>query len=100
MVARTHPFSSGSNTTWSSMWAGYYAGRRCVGDNTDNMTSLRELEIHLVKHGFERVRHGVRHDVWRSSEAVRPVTVPRHREIPWGTARAICRQLLVPDPPR
>ena len=30
----------------------------------------------------------------------RPVTVPRHREIPFETARAICRQLGIPDPPR
>lgn len=27
-----------------------------------------------------------------------PVPVPRHREIPLGTARAICRQLAVPPP--
>jgi hypothetical protein len=26
--------------------------------------------------------------------------VPRHREIPFGTARAICQQLGVPAPPR
>jgi hypothetical protein len=26
--------------------------------------------------------------------------VPRHREIPFGTARAICQQLRVPAPPR
>ncbi|MCC6224158.1 MAG: type II toxin-antitoxin system HicA family toxin [Thermoleophilia bacterium] len=64
------------------------------------MTALRELERHLIDHGCERVRHGARHDVWRSPNAERPVTVPRHREIPLGTARAICRQLGIPDPPR
>ncbi|MGD0713446.1 MAG: type II toxin-antitoxin system HicA family toxin [Gaiellaceae bacterium] len=51
------------------------------------MTALRELERHLIEHGCERVRHGARHDVWRSLGAERPVTVPRHREIPVGTAR-------------
>jgi predicted RNA binding protein YcfA (HicA-like mRNA interferase family) len=64
------------------------------------VTSLRELERHLIANGCDRVRHGSRHDVWRSPEAERPVTVPRHREIPFGTARAICRQLRIPDPPR
>ncbi len=64
------------------------------------MTSLRELEEHLLAHGCERVRHGAKHDVWRSSDAERPVTVPRHREIPYGTARAICRQLGIAEPPR
>ena len=64
------------------------------------MTSLRDLEQHLATHGCERVRHGARHDVWRSAHAQRPVTVPRHREIPAGTARAICRQLGIPEPPR
>jgi mRNA interferase HicA len=64
------------------------------------MTALRDLEQHLMTYGCERVRHGAKHDVWRSPTAERPVTVPRHREIPSGTARAICRQLGVPDPPR
>ncbi|MDQ3381981.1 MAG: type II toxin-antitoxin system HicA family toxin [Actinomycetota bacterium] len=63
------------------------------------MTVLRELERHLIANGCERVRHGSRHDVWRSPAAERPVR-PRHREIPLGTARAICRQLGIPDPPR
>ncbi|MCL4289917.1 MAG: type II toxin-antitoxin system HicA family toxin [Thermoleophilia bacterium] len=64
------------------------------------MTAFRELERHLIEHGCERIRHDARHDVWRSSAAKRPVTVPRHREIPDGTARVICRQLGIPDPPR
>jgi predicted RNA binding protein YcfA (HicA-like mRNA interferase family) len=64
------------------------------------MTALRELERRLVANGCERVRRGARHDVWRSPQAERPVTVPRHREIPFGTARAICQQLGVPAPPR
>ncbi len=62
------------------------------------MTSLRELERHLIANGCELVRHGSRHDVWRSAGAERPVTVPRHRKIPFGTARAICRQLRISRP--
>jgi mRNA interferase HicA len=64
------------------------------------VTALRELERHLIANGCERVRHGARHDVWRSPTAERPVTVPRHREIPFGTAQAICRQLGISAPPR
>ena len=48
------------------------------------MTGLRELERHLIEQGCERVRHGARHDVWRSPAAERPVTVPRHREFRSG----------------
>jgi predicted RNA binding protein YcfA (HicA-like mRNA interferase family) len=64
------------------------------------MTARRELEQHLLEHGCTLVRHGARHDVWRSAAAERPVTVPRHREIPTGTAQAICRQLRIPPPSR
>ncbi len=52
-----------------------------------------DLEQHLVAHGCERIRHGTRHDVGRSPAAARPVTVPRHSEVPYGTTHAICRQL-------
>jgi hypothetical protein len=51
------------------------------------VTALRELERNMSEHGCERVRQGTRHDVWRSPSAQRPVTVSRHREIPFGTAR-------------
>jgi len=80
------------------MRTGYFSSGR--GGIIRRVTSLRELERHLVANGCELVRHGSRHDVWRSPEAERRVTVPRHREIPFGTARAICRQLRIPDPPR
>jgi mRNA interferase HicA len=80
------------------MRTGYFdAARRGI---LPLVTSLRALERHLAANGCERVRNGSRHDVWRSPEAERPVTVPRHREIPLGTARAICRQLRIPNPPR
>ena len=64
------------------------------------VTALRELEQHLIANGCERARHGSRSDVWPSPTANRPVTVPRHREIPFGTARAICCQLGIPVPPQ
>lgn len=64
------------------------------------MTALRELERHLREHGCWPERHGGKHDVWRGPNAERPTTVPRHREIPFGTAKAICKQLGVPEPPR
>ncbi|MGA2929822.1 MAG: type II toxin-antitoxin system HicA family toxin [Solirubrobacteraceae bacterium] len=59
----------------------------------------RELERHLAEHGCEVVREGSRHTIWRHPPADLRAPVPRHREIPAGTARAICRQLAVPTPP-
>jgi HicA toxin of bacterial toxin-antitoxin, len=41
------------------------------------------------------VRQGGRHEVWTDATGERRSTLPRHREIPRGTARAICSQLGV-----
>jgi predicted RNA binding protein YcfA (HicA-like mRNA interferase family) len=43
------------------------------------------------------LRQGGRHEIWASPSGRRS-TVPRHRELPRATARAICRQLDVPPP--
>ena len=61
------------------------------------MTKLRDLERHLRANGCEPLREGGKHSVWHNPEAKRRTTVPRHTEIPRMTARAICRQLDVPD---
>jgi mRNA interferase HicA len=60
---------------------------------------IRRLDLvrHLRRHGCRQVRQGARHEVWAGPRGDRS-TVPRHREIPLGTARAICRQLGVPPP--
>jgi len=58
---------------------------------------LRDLERHLRAHGAELGREGSNHSIWRHEEATS--AVPRHREIKTSMARAICRQLGVPDPP-
>jgi len=60
------------------------------------MTRLQALERHLREHGCEVVREGGSHTVWRSLVTGGRSTVPRHREIPRSTARAICKQLGVP----
>ncbi|MBO9534650.1 MAG: type II toxin-antitoxin system HicA family toxin [Solirubrobacteraceae bacterium] len=57
---------------------------------------LRDLERHLERSGCERIRHGSKHDVWQGPSG--RSTVPRHREIPTGTARKICEQLGAPEP--
>ncbi len=62
------------------------------------MTKLADLERHLLAHGARKLREGGNHRVWITDAAARPVTVPRHREVPTGTARAICKQLGVPPP--
>jgi mRNA interferase HicA len=61
------------------------------------MIKRRDLERHLRAHGCRLLREGAKHAVWCSGDGVRVSTVPRHSEIPRGTARAICRQLGVPD---
>ena len=61
------------------------------------MTKLIDIERHLRAHGCILRREGSRHTVWRNPANGRQSTVPRHREVPLQTTRAICRQLGVPD---
>jgi len=56
----------------------------------------RDLERHLREHGCRMVRQGGRHEVWVGASDDKRSIVPRHRELPRGTARAICAQLGVP----
>lgn len=58
----------------------------------------RDLERHLVANGCEPIREGANHMIWNNPAADQRAPVPRHREIPTGTARAICRQLAIPAP--
>lgn len=60
------------------------------------MTRLQTLEKHLVDHDCAVVREGSRHTVWHNEKSGARSTVPRHREMPRTTARAICKQLGVP----
>lgn len=57
-----------------------------------------ELEAHLRAHGCELLRHGGKHDFWHNRLTNAVTSVPRHREIPRGTVRAICRDLGVSHP--
>jgi hypothetical protein len=59
------------------------------------MTKMRDLKKHLTEHGCTFLREGAKHEVWQGPGDGRS-TVPRHREIPPTTARAICKQLGVP----
>lgn len=58
----------------------------------------RDFERHLRAHGCTLKREGGKHSVWENVAAARQSTVPRHRELPLTTARAICAQLEVPPP--
>jgi mRNA interferase HicA len=60
--------------------------------------SRRELIRHLRNNGCKLVREGSNHSIWENPANGRRSAVPRHREIPDPTARAICRQLDIPDP--
>jgi len=57
----------------------------------------RDLERHLKKHGARLLREGGRHSYW-GMDAEHSTSVPRHREIAFPLARAICKQLGIPPP--
>jgi predicted RNA binding protein YcfA (HicA-like mRNA interferase family) len=61
------------------------------------MVKRRDLIRRLEAAGCRLVRQGRSHEIWASPSGRRS-TVPRHREIPAATARAICRQLDVSPP--
>ncbi|PYS24298.1 MAG: addiction module toxin, HicA family [Acidobacteria bacterium] len=56
-----------------------------------------DLVRHLERHG-EFVREGREHTLYINRQARKSATVPRHREIPKGTVRSICRALGLPSP--
>lgn len=59
---------------------------------------LRDLLVHLGRHGCRFVREGSDHSIWENPANGRRTAVPRHREIPNFTAAQICRQLGIPTP--
>jgi len=60
------------------------------------LISLRDLERHLPAHGCALAREGGRHSIWENLQVGRRSSVPRHRELPLSTTRAVCDQLGVP----
>jgi hypothetical protein len=58
----------------------------------------RELERHLTDSGCEVLRDSANDTIWHNPARELRAPVPRHTEIPIGTARAICRQLVVTPP--
>ena len=57
----------------------------------------RDLERHLRACGCRLIDEGGNHSRWAGPEGARTV-VPRHREISYGLARKICKDLEVPPP--
>lgn len=59
----------------------------------------RDLEKHLKAHGCEptaeRSGRGP-HDIWWNPANNLTAPIPRHKEINWLTARAICDELKIP----
>jgi mRNA interferase HicA len=58
----------------------------------------RELIRHLLAHGCQLLREGRAHSIWINPANGQQSAIPRHREIDDYTARAICRQLGIPEP--
>jgi predicted RNA binding protein YcfA (HicA-like mRNA interferase family) len=52
----------------------------------------------MKDHGCFLHRHGGSHDIWLNPATRSETSVQRHREIPLGTVRAICKQLQIPPP--
>jgi len=57
----------------------------------------RELIRHLNRHGCRLLREGRGHSVWVNPANKQQSSIPRHPEVDDYTARAICRQLGVPE---
>jgi mRNA interferase HicA len=51
----------------------------------------RDLEQMLRRNGWELVRHGGNHDIWKKGD--REESIPRHREIKESTAKTIIKRL-------
>jgi len=58
---------------------------------------VTDLERHLRNHGCVLYREGGSHATWLNPTNRKIASVPRHREIKTGTARAICKQLEIPE---
>ena len=58
----------------------------------------QDLVRHLRQQGCELLREGRSHSVWHNLANNHQSTIPCHREVDDYTARAICRQLGVPEP--
>ncbi len=54
-----------------------------------------ELLKRLRRQGWEMIREGSRHSLWRNNLGDRRSAIPRHREIDDLLARKICRDLGV-----
>jgi mRNA interferase HicA len=59
----------------------------------------RDLLRHLEACGCELLREGSNHTLYVNRAEHKTSAVPRHQEIKTFTARQICRDLRVPEPP-
>ncbi|MGZ4822622.1 MAG: type II toxin-antitoxin system HicA family toxin [Terriglobales bacterium] len=59
-----------------------------------------DLLRHLQAHRCDLVRDSGKHTIYANRERTRFTAVPRHREINRFTARNICRDLDIPEPPQ
>jgi len=57
-----------------------------------------DLVRYLLAHGCELLREGANHAIYLNPANQNQSAVPRHREIGEFTARAICKQLGIPQP--
>ncbi|MEK7144952.1 MAG: type II toxin-antitoxin system HicA family toxin [Patescibacteria group bacterium] len=58
------------------------------------------LVAHLLRNGCILLREGAKHSIYRSLFTGVQTSVPRHSVLLISTARAICKQLGTPWPPK
>ncbi|MCR4282561.1 MAG: type II toxin-antitoxin system HicA family toxin [Bauldia sp.] len=54
-------------------------------------TSWARIIARLIREGWELVRHGGEHDIYRRPGRPGTIAVPRHRELSQGVARSIAK---------
>ena len=59
-----------------------------------------KLIAHLLRSGCILLREGGKHSIYRNLLTGTQTSIPRHTFLLMSTARAICKQLGVPWPPK
>jgi predicted RNA binding protein YcfA (HicA-like mRNA interferase family) len=64
------------------------------------LTLMKRIDLirHLERNDCQLQREGKKHSLYINRRTQKSTAVPRHSEIPQGTARAICRALGIPTP--
>ena len=82
----------------TALWMMDYLKRPLLIEGEAGVGKTEVAKALAAVHGCELIREGSNHAIWSKQQRDLRTPVPRHREVPAGTARAICRQLGIPSP--